>query len=206
MSFWFDDQWFDEHWYFTKPLTILVIVVVAFVAARVARWSVKRSMHRVLGPRAQERHLRLRDRAPAPFVVSREHPSLRTEARVHTLTTVLQSLVSVLVWIIALFWVLSVLDVNLGPLLATAGIVGVALGFGAQFIVRDFLAGFFIVAEDQLGVGDYVNLGDDVKVKGRVERVTLRTIQLRADDGTVWHVPNGEIKKVGNISQGEAQA
>ncbi len=204
MSLWFDDQWFDDNWFFTKPLTIVVIVAVAFVVARVARWLVKLSMRRMLGPKAQERHLRFRERAPSPLVASRQHPVLRTEARVHTLTTVLQSLVSVLVWVIAAFWILSILDVNLGPLIATAGIVGVALGFGAQFIVRDFLAGFFIVAEDQLGVGDYVNLGDDV-VKGRVERVTLRTIQLRGDDGTVWHVPNGEIKKVGNISQGDAE-
>jgi len=91
------------------------------------------------------------------------------------------------------------LGIELGPLLAGAGIVGVALGFGSQTLVRDFLSGVFILVEDQFGVGDVVNL--DGTTSGSVEAVSLRTTRLRAVDGTVWHVPNGEIRRVGNMSQ-----
>jgi moderate conductance mechanosensitive channel len=93
---------------------------------------------------------------------------------------------------------LAELEVNLGPILAGAGIAGVALGFGAQSIVKDFLSGMFIVIEDQYGVGDIVDVGE---ASGVVEEVTLRSTRLRGLDGTTWHVPNGEIRRSGNKSQ-----
>ena len=95
--------------------------------------------------------------------------------------------------------ILGEIGVELGPLIAGAGILGVALGFGSQSLVRDFLSGIFILVEDQFGVGDIVNL--DGQTSGVVEAVSLRTTRLRAVDGTVWHVPNGEIRRVGNMSQ-----
>jgi moderate conductance mechanosensitive channel len=95
------------------------------------------------------------------------------------------------------------LGVNLGPLIAGAGVVGIALGFGAQTVVRDFLSGMFMLVEDQYGVGDIVDLGE---ATGTVEGVTLRTTRLRDVNGTVWHIPNGEIKRVGNKSQDWARA
>jgi small conductance mechanosensitive channel len=98
---------------------------------------------------------------------------------------------------------LGVFNISLGPLLAGAGVAGVALGFGAQNVVRDTLAGTFMILEDQLGVGDTVDLGEAV---GTVERVTLRATRLRDVNGTVWYVPNGQVLRVGNKSQDWAQA
>ncbi len=100
--------------------------------------------------------------------------------------------------VIALFAVLAQFSINLGPLIAGAGVATAALAFGAQNILRDFLAGFFIVVEDQYGVGDVIDLG---QASGTVEAVTLRITRVRDSDGTLWNIPNGEIKKAGNKSQ-----
>ena len=94
-------------------------------------------------------------------------------------------------------------DINLGPLIAGAGIVGVAVGFGAQSLVRDLLSGIFMLIEDQYGVGDVIDVGDAI---GTVESVGLRTTRIRDVRGTLWHVPNGEIRRVGNMSQVWAQS
>jgi small conductance mechanosensitive channel len=110
---------------------------------------------------------------------------------------------SVIIYGLALLLCLGELDINLGPLIAGAGIAGIAIGFGAQSLVRDFLAGVFIVLEDQCGVGDNVSLGE---AAGAVEKVTLRTTWLRDLDGTLWVVPNGEIRRVANHSQRWARA
>jgi small conductance mechanosensitive channel len=95
--------------------------------------------------------------------------------------------------------VIAQLGYNIAPLIAGAGIIGVALGFGSQSLVKDFLSGVFILVEDQFGVGDIVDL--DGQTSGVVDAVSLRTTRLRAVDGTLWHVPNGEIRRVGNQSQ-----
>jgi hypothetical protein len=113
-------------------------------------------------------------------------------------------LVTGFVWFTALVAILDVVEINLGPLLAGAGVAAVALGFGAQTMVRDYLNGFFLVVEDQYGVGDWVDLGPEAQ--GVVERVSLRSTRLRATDGTVWHVPNGEVRRVGNHTQDFAYA
>ena len=103
-----------------------------------------------------------------------------------------------IIWVIALITVLGELGIDLGPIIAGAGIAGVALGFGAQSIVKDFLAGLFVLVEDQYGIGDVVDLGE---ASGTVQEISLRSTVLRAQDGTVWHVPNGEVMRVGNRSQ-----
>ncbi len=110
----------------------------------------------------------------------------------------LRSVASITIYTVAIIMVLGEFDVSLGPLLAGAGIAGVALGFGAQSLVRDFLSGIFILIEDQYGVGDIVDLGE---ATGTVEEVTLRVTRVRDVRGTLWHVPNGEIRRVGNQSQ-----
>jgi small conductance mechanosensitive channel len=125
--------------------------------------------------------------------------SLRAEQRIEALSSVLRSVMSFTIMAIAAVMILGELGVELGPLIAGAGIIGVALGFGSQSLVRDFLSGIFILVEDQFGIGDIVNL--DGTTSGVVEAVSLRTTRLRAVDGTVWHVPNGEIRRVGNMSQ-----
>lgn len=111
----------------------------------------------------------------------------------------MRSLVTFVIWVVAAFMMLGAVGINLAPLLAGAGVIGVALGFGSQSLVRDFLSGFFILIEDQYGVGDIVDM--EGRAAGVVEAVSLRTTRLRSVDGVVWHVPNGEIRVIGNMSQ-----
>lgn len=193
-------QWagFAE-WVFTKPATIALIVLGASLISRVLKGMITRGMQRSL--RAGGTHL-LRRASAGSLLVAAE-PSPRLEARVETLTMVFRSLVSISVWFVAVLWILEVLEISIGPLLASAGIVGVALGFGAQTTVRDFLAGTFILLEDQLGVGDVVDLGE---AKGTVEAVTLRSTRVRDVNGVLWYVPNGQIQRVANKSQQWARA
>jgi len=180
------------------PLTILAIVLGALLVNRVARRAVKRTLRGLHSGPVKERLGGLRRRTPAALLET-EEISLRATQRIEALATVLRSIVTAVVWGVALLLILGEVGINLAPLLAGAGILGVALGFGSQALVRDFLTGMFILVEDQFGVGDIVDL--DPGVTGTVEAVSLRTTRLRAVDGTVWHVPNGEIRRVGNLSQ-----
>ncbi len=118
--------------------------------------------------------------------------------RVETVAALVRSIASAAVWTIAVLMALGELGLNLGPLIAGAGIVGVAVGFGAQNLVRDFLSGIFMLMEDQYGVGDVIDAG---AATGTVESISLRTTRLRDVNGTVWHLPNGHIERVGNRSQ-----
>jgi small conductance mechanosensitive channel len=129
--------------------------------------------------------------------------SERRAQRAGTIGSVLRSVVSVLVLVVASIMILTEFGLNPAPLLASAGIVGVAVGFGAQNLVRDFLSGMFMLLEDQYGVGDVVDLGE---ANGTVEAVGLRITTVRDVHGTVWHVRNGTISRVGNKSQGFAVA
>jgi small conductance mechanosensitive channel len=122
----------------------------------------------------------------------------RRHQRAETVGRGLSSFASIIVWVIAIVWMLAVLGVQAATLLTSAGLIGVALAFGAQNLLRDFIAGTFIIFEDQLGVGDIVDLG---AAEGTVEDVTLRVTRLRDVEGVVWYVPNGEIRRVGNQSQ-----
>jgi moderate conductance mechanosensitive channel len=162
-----------------RPLKIILLVVAGVVVARLGARTVRRFV-RTLSARTPVRT-----------------GSVRSEQRVSTVAKVLGGMVRALVWIVVILVVLGEVGVDLAPLLAGAGIAGIALGFGAQSLVKDFLSGFFILLEDQYGVGDVINLGD---ATGTVEDISLRVTRLRATDGTVWFVPNGEIKRVGNTS------
>src|SRR3954447_22571030 len=181
-----------------KPLKIVVIAVLALVANRVARKGVKRALRTLQSGAVQERLGSLRAATPDALLATTEH-SLRAEQRIEALASVLRSLTTFVIYAVAAFMILGEVGIELGPLIAGAGIIGVALGFGSQSLVKDFLSGVFILIEDQFGVGDIVNL--DNETSGTVEAVSLRTTRLRAVDGTVWHVPNGEIRRVGNQSQ-----
>ncbi len=158
-------------------LGILVVVVGAFVATHLGSRAARRSVESLV------------ERSTLPGAAA------RSAGRARTLGGVAASLVRVVVWAIAVLLVLDKFGINLGPLLAGASIVGVALGFGAQSMVKDFLSGFFILAEDQYGVGDVITIGDTTAT---VEEVNLRVTRMRGTDGTVWFIPNGEIRKVGN--------
>lgn len=169
-------------------LRVLAIVVIAVLVRRAARRAISGTVERI----------RARASATDPAALPRGDRSRRTEARVATVSSVLNSQASVVVYGIALLLILGEIQVNLAPLLASAGFVAAALGFGAQSLVRDTLAGIFVLIEDQYGVGDVIDAGP---ATGTVERVTLRSTQLRDLAGTVWHVPNGTIARVGNKSQ-----
>jgi len=137
-------------------------------------------------------------------------PSLTQEInlqRIATLTGALATTGIVVIWVIAVLLVLDALDVPLGPFFASAGIAGIALGFGAQSVVRDTLAGFYILLENQFGVGDVVTLQTTGgTVDGKIEALSLRVTSLRAFDGTLHIVPNGNINVVSNKSRGWARA
>ncbi|MEU4674777.1 mechanosensitive ion channel domain-containing protein [Amycolatopsis sp. NPDC023774] len=189
-------------WLVTKPLRIILILVLAFVV----RYLTRRLIDRVTTlPRAGNGKLPallrpLRERAPdvlGPAVVERRRQ------RAATIGSVLKSMSTFLIYGLAFILVLGELGINLAPIIASAGIVGVALGFGAQNLVRDFLSGIFMMIEDQYGVGDVVDIG---AATGTVEAVGLRITTLRDLGGTVWYVRNGEVLRVGNSSQGFAVA
>jgi small-conductance mechanosensitive channel len=181
-----------------KALSILLIVVVALIVNRLLRRAVKRMLRTLQNGGLQERLGAVR-RATPDALLETGQMSLRAEQRIEALASVLRSVMSFTIMAVAGVMILGELGVELGPLIAGAGIIGVALGFGSQSLVRDFLSGIFILVEDQFGIGDIVNL--DGTTSGVVEAVSLRTTRLRAVDGTVWHVPNGEIRRVGNMSQ-----
>jgi small conductance mechanosensitive channel len=122
----------------------------------------------------------------------------RKVQRTEALGTLLASIAGAVIWAIAGLMALDRLGLNLGPLLAGAGVIGIAVGFGAQTLVRDLLSGVFMLIEDQFGVGDVIDAGE---ASGTVESVSLRITRLRSVDGIVWHIPNGEIRRVGNQSQ-----
>jgi small-conductance mechanosensitive channel len=182
-----------------KPLTIVAIILAAAILNRLARRAIRRGLRRLASGGLRERLGAARRRTPMSMLDTDSHEiSVRSTQRVEALSTVLRSVASFAIWTVAAFMVLGEFGINLGPLIAGAGIIGVALGFGSQSLVRDFLSGIFILVEDQYGVGDTVDLGDAV---GTVEVVSLRTTRVRSVDGTVWHVPNGTIARVGNKSQ-----
>ena len=122
----------------------------------------------------------------------------RRTTRANTIGVVLRAALNVMVLATTIVMVLSELGIPVTPMLASAGVIGVALGFGSQSLVKDLLAGLFMLIEDQYGVGDIVELGE---ASGVVEEFGLRTTRLRSLDGTVWYVPNGQISRVGNMTQ-----
>jgi moderate conductance mechanosensitive channel len=183
-----------------KTFTTAVILVTALIA----RYLLHRTITRLIEGVTSQRMSRLVSRRPRRQLAESTLPvSPRRAQRARTIGSVLRSASSALVGVIAVVMILAEFGVALGPILASAGIVGVALGFGAQNLVRDFLSGMFILLEDQYGVGDIVDLGS---ASGTVEAVGLRITTIRDGNGTVWYVRNGEILRVGNKSQGFAVA
>lgn len=176
----------------------VAIFFVAWLLVRVVRRGIRRVV-RDMVEREEDRANGGRKRLSLASTQSID--PARAAMRTETLGNVLRSLASLIVWTAAVFVAiasLKTIDVDLGPLIAGAGIIGVALGFGAQSLVKDFLSGTFMLLEDQYGVGDIIDAGP---ATGVVEGLTLRTTRLRDIEGVLWHVPNGEISRVGNLSQ-----
>jgi moderate conductance mechanosensitive channel len=128
-------------------------------------------------------------------------PGIRGQ-QIQTLASVINSIASFVVWFVVLLTVLDRVGINLGPLLASAGIAGLAIGFGAQTLVKDFINGFFVLLEDQYNIGDAVRMAG---VKGTVEDMTLRRTVLRDDDGTLHTIPNSQVQIVSNMTRDWAQ-
>ena len=179
------------------PLRIITIVVLGFVLRYVLHRVVERVTDKVATGEAALGRL-----AGASAIIS-PIASARRAQRAHTTASVLKSLTTAVVMSVVALMVLAALGIPIAPVLASAGIVGVALGFGSQALVKDFLSGLFMFVEDQYGVGDVVDLGE---ASGVVEAVGLRVTRLRDTDGAVWYVRNGEVLRVGNRSQGWARA
>jgi small conductance mechanosensitive channel len=204
--------------FMVRPAKVLLIFLAAWVINRIVRRLIGRSIERLIENQQEsvvdpELDSDVEDDEPGRLEMLRELAVRRAERsaiqaerarkRTETLGTVLKSIAALIIYSVAAIMSLSEFGVNLGPLVASAGIVGIAFGFGAQSLVKDFLSGVFMLIEDQFGVGDIIDVGS---AAGVVEAVSLRTTQIRDVHGTLWHVPNGEIARVANKSQQWARA
>jgi small conductance mechanosensitive channel len=191
------DGWLQENWsvWLATGVRIALILVIAVVLRYLVRRAISRfvrRMHRNADAEASANALR-------GLLVNAERRRQRSAA----IGSVLRSVASIVIMGTALLIVLSALGIDLAPLLASAGVAGVAIGFGARNLVTDVLTGMFMLLEDQYGVGDRIDAGE---ASGTVLEIGLRVTKLRGDDGEIWYVRNGEIKRVGNLSQGWATA
>ncbi|MDO5032904.1 mechanosensitive ion channel family protein [Corynebacterium sp.] len=195
-SFW--DNEMVQTWLVERPIHIAIILIIAIVAhwllrrliTQLANNSIKSgSLRSQIAPK---RHRRQQDTA-----LAKTHEARRV-SRIQTLAGVGRSAVAIFIWVCAGLAILDKVGINIAPLVASAGVVGVALGFGAQSLVKDFLSGIFMLLEDQYGIGDCIDLGNGVF--GDVESISLRITTVRDIDGALWYVRNGEILQVANHS------
>jgi moderate conductance mechanosensitive channel len=181
------------------PGRILLVILVALIVTAFARRLVRRVTERMREPTVSSRVGKAVGRTVGKgLFADRPQTAARRRQRADAIGGLLRGVILFLVWAVALFVLLEQLAVDVRPLLAGAGILGIALGFGAQNLVRDLLSGVFMLIEDQYGVGDVIDVGH---TSGVVEGVGLRVTRLRDVNGVLWHVPNGMIEAVGNMSQ-----
>jgi small conductance mechanosensitive channel len=196
----FSNEWWGDV-LLGNPLKLASLLVLAVVVRYLVHRVIDRLVVRAAQTEAPERVLGSRRAAKVVFGSTGIY-SERRALRATTLGSLLKSIVTAVIGVIVVVMALDILGYPIGPLLASAGIVGVALGFGAQNLVKDFLSGIFMLLEDQYGVGDVIDMGE---ATGTVEAVGLRVTRLRSVDGTVWYVRNGEVVRVGNSSHGWAR-
>ena len=192
-------------WLVERPLRIILILLVAWIIKKIAHKVIDRAVARLVRQSETDTEEQLESAGKLDFgtraakAIHRiQERQARSAQRIETIAAVLKSLATALILAVAALLCLSELSIDLAPLIAGAGIAGLAVGFGAQSLVKDFLAGMFILVEDQFGVGDVVDVGD---TSGTIEKVSLRTTTLRDVSGVVWTVPNGEIHRTANHSQ-----
>lgn len=176
------------------PLRIAFLIIVALVVRYVAHRLIDRAIRKSINATPRQRN-----RAIEALTVPARLPAERRAQRIQALGSLSKSVITVLLLVITVIMILTELGFNVTTIIAGTSLVGVTLAFGLQNIVKDFLSGVFMLIEDQLGVGDFVDME---KASGTVEEIGLRVTQLRDDDGTVWYVRNGEVLRVGNYSQG----
>jgi len=163
-------------WFLGQPVKVAIVIVFSLVARVVLLRAVDRITKHTLSS------------------------SSRPDQRAATVSRLLHGTISTTVWIIAIITILAIAGINVGPLLASAGILGVALGFGAQALVKDYISGIFLILEDQFGLGDEVEIGT---IRGEVVDVALRVTKVRDSDGRLWYIRNGEILNVANHNRKE---
>ncbi|WP_228975078.1 mechanosensitive ion channel family protein [Streptomyces sp. DH12] len=188
--------WVEQNWatWVNTGLRILLIIAIAVTL----RFLIRRALTKLID-RMNRSAQAVEGTALGGLLVNAERRRQRSEA----IGSVLRSVASFLIMGTAVLMVLGAFQINLAPLLASAGVAGVAIGFGARNLVTDFLSGVFMILEDQYGVGDSIDAG---VASGEVIEVGLRVTKLRGADGEIWYVRNGEIKRIGNLSQGWATA
>ena len=169
-------------WLSGAPLRIVIVLVAAWISYSIGHRAIDRAVNK----------LATADLIPGPGFAKRQAERARTTG------SVLNSILKAVVWIIAIGMILGEFGFNLGPVIASAGVIGVAIGLGAQTLVRDILSGIFMLIEDQYGVGDQIKV---LEIEGVVEKVGLRITTIRDKDQTLWYVRNGEILIIGNRSQ-----
>jgi small conductance mechanosensitive channel len=179
-----------------QPVSVVLRIVFVLLIAVLIRIAAHRLINRITARVAQTGS---NGKTDAAHMLMGERRRQRSKA----LGSILRNAASVLIFGIAAVTIAGDLGLNLAPVLASAGVLGLAIGFGAQSLVRDFLSGIFMLLEDQYGVGDVIDAGD---ATGTVEAVSLRVTRLRDVNGVVWHVRNGTINRIGNESQGWARA
>lgn len=169
-------------WFSGAPLRVLSVLLIAMISQSLGHRTINRAVAKLASA----------DIKPGPGVVARQ------AERARTIGTVLTSTLNAFIWVIAIGMILGEFGFDLGPVIASAGIIGVAIGLGAQSLVKDVLSGIFMLVEDQYGVGDDVKVGD---VEGVVEKVGLRITTVRDSAGVLWFLRNGDILVVGNKSK-----
>jgi moderate conductance mechanosensitive channel len=182
--------------FFAGPVQVVLRILFVVLLAVAVRYAASRLIRRVTVKAAASSENGTGSRTYALL-------GERRQQRATALGSVLGNAASVTIFTIAAFIILGDLGLNLAPVLASAGVIGIAIGFGAQNLVQDFLAGIFMLLEDQYGVGDVINIDD---VSGTVEAVSLRITRVRDVNGVIWHIRNGTISKSGNESHGWARA
>ncbi|MEV6961231.1 mechanosensitive ion channel family protein [Streptomyces sp. NPDC051207] len=189
-------SWVEQNWSTWLAIGLRVVLVLAIAAA--LRVMVRRAITKLID-RMNRTVQAVDGTALGGLLVNAERRRQRSQA----IGSVLRSVASFVIMGTAALMVLGTFQINLAPLLASAGVAGVAIGFGARNLVTDFLSGVFMILEDQYGVGDSIDAG---VASGEVIEVGLRVTKLRGENGEIWYVRNGEVKRIGNLSQGWATA
>ncbi len=183
---------------FDEVVRIAIIVVVALIAHIVISKAIRAFVRRTI-TRAPQKQIANRSQMDDPDEMIAEALQERTAQRAQAFGTLLRSAAVIIIWTVAVITILAIIGINVTPILASAGVAGIVIGFGAQTLVADYLAGISMIFEDQLGVGDVVDTG---QVLGVVEEVALRYTRIRDFYGTVWYIRNGQMQYVANQSQG----
>ena len=177
-----------------KPIRIVLLIIAAFVLRRILHRMIKRSTRRAI-----DRPFSSRSEIAQKLIVATTMSAERRRQRLSALSSVAQSTVTFVIFAVVILMILAEVGYNITTILAGTTVIGVTVAFGLQSIVKDLVSGVFMLVEDQLGIGDYVDMD---MASGVVKGIGLRITELRAKDGTVWYVRNGEVLRVGNFSQG----